>query len=68
MFYATVGAAQTSQLVIEPTFGNKPLSLDNPFYHLSEKDSLQFTTLKFYISKKALTDEAFLHNPKFQFK
>jgi hypothetical protein len=50
MFYATVGAAQTSHLVIEPTFGNKPLSLDNPFYHLSEKDSLQFTTLKFYIS------------------
>jgi hypothetical protein len=50
MFYTTFGAAQTSVLAIEPTFGSVSLALDNTFYHLSPNDSLQFTNLKFYIS------------------
>ncbi len=50
IFYTTFGAAQTSVLAIEPTFGGSCLALENTFYPLSSKDSLQITNLKFYIS------------------
>jgi hypothetical protein len=46
--------AQKSAIVFKPVFGDSSLVI-NHTYHLSASDSIQFTTLKFYISGLTLS-------------
>ena len=45
-----ISFAQNQSLVFHPVFGNSALRLSESYYTLTDKDSLQIETLKFYIS------------------
>jgi hypothetical protein len=44
-------SVKLSKLIFEPVFGYSELNLNDSFYRLKNGDSIQFQTLKFYISK-----------------
>lgn len=44
-------SVKLNKLIFEPVFGYSELNLNDSFYRLKNDDSIQFQTLKFYISK-----------------
>jgi len=54
-----VGQNKASVLKIRllPVFGNVPLELNGPYYHLNSKDSTKIKTFKFYLSNLELEAE-----------